>query len=54
MLRTARNMSSFCTGVFTAEVAVALVAATVNGSEMVDFMVNIRSRRCHDSCLHWS
>ena len=46
-------MSSSCTGVYTAEVAVALIEATVNGTRKFEGKAaSFVSRRCHVAWWH--
>ena len=52
LLCKARWTSSCCTGVYTAEVAAALIEKTVNtATEGPSVKVDLRCERCHDTCL---
>ena len=48
LLATARSMSTSCTGVYTSEIATAIIQKACNESQLFRFVVDIDSYCCHE------
>lgn len=48
LLLNARKMSSSCTGAYTSEMGLAIIAKTVDDSGLLEFPVGLKSSSCHE------
>ena len=53
-LATARRVSTSCTGVYTAEMALAVIEKTVNDAEVLQWPMYLAPTACFVHCLEWS
>ena len=54
MLATARRVSTACTGVATAEMALAVIEKTVNDTDVLQWPMYLAPTACFVHCLEWS